>query len=223
MRLVGKILGYALLVVVVLVVAGITLTIGWRPFIGPKARPLTSRTFKATPERLARGKYLAESVTGCMGCHSPHDWTQHDAPVAPGMQGAGEPMPFVGMPGKFRAPNLTPDPETGVGRWTDDQLARAIREGIGHDGRALFPLMPYPHFRHLPDEDLASITVFLRSLRPVRNPLPQSEIIFPVKYLIHGVPEPITAPVPPPDLSTPVKRGAYWSKWQAARTATRRR
>src|SRR5262249_29226503 len=52
--------------------------------------------------------------------------------------------------GKARlvAPNITPDVETGAGNWTDDQFARAIREGIGHDGRALFPLMPYDDFRH---------------------------------------------------------------------------
>jgi mono/diheme cytochrome c family protein len=69
--------------------------------------------------------------------------------------------------------------------------------------------MPYPNFRQLPDEDLASIVVFLRSLPPVRNPLPQSEIIFPVKYLIRSVPEPIAAPVPAPDLSQQVKRGEF--------------
>jgi mono/diheme cytochrome c family protein len=96
-----------------------------------------------------------------------------------------------------------------VGNWSDDALARAIREGIGHDGRTLFPMMPYEHFRHLPDEDVASIVVYLRSLPAVRNPLPSTEIIFPVKYLIRSVPEPIEAPVAPPDLSAPLKRGAY--------------
>ncbi len=49
------------------------------------------------------------------------------------------------------------------------QLARAIREGIGHDGRALFPIMPYSHFRSMSDEDVASVVVFLRSLRPVHK------------------------------------------------------
>jgi mono/diheme cytochrome c family protein len=88
-------------------------------------------------------------------------------------------------------------------------LARAIREGIGHDGRALFPMMPYERFRTYSDEDIASIVVYLRSLAPVRNPLPKTDIIFPVKYLIRGVPQPITEPVPSPDLSTPLKRGAF--------------
>jgi mono/diheme cytochrome c family protein len=194
----------------VLLAVGITMTVGWRPFFGPRSRPLTSRVFERTPERWARGKYLFESVSSCVLCHSPHDWTQHDAPLTPGMEGAGQDMGFIkGLPGRVIAPNLTPDAETGSGNWSDDALARAIREGIGHDGRALFPLMPYEHFRHLPDEDLASIVVYLRSLPAVKNPLPNTEIIFPVKYLIRSVPEPITAPVPPPDLSDPVKRGAH--------------
>jgi hypothetical protein len=113
------------------------------------------------------------------------------------------------LPGQVVAPNITPDPETGAGNWTDDQLARAIREGIGHDGRTLFPMMPYEHFRHMSDEDLASIIVYLRALPPVHNPLSQTAIIFPVKYLIRGVPLPVTDPVPAPDVSTPEKRGEY--------------
>ncbi len=189
---------------------GITATIGWRPFIGPRSRSLTNRVFERTPERWARGKYLAENEAACVDCHSPHDWTKHDSPIPEGMEGAGEDFSIMqGLPGHVVAPNLTPDTETGSGNWSDDALARAIREGIGHDGRALFPMMPYEAYRHLSDEDLASIIVFLRSLPPVRNPLPKTEIIFPVKYLIRSTPQPITAPVPAPDLSDQVKRGAY--------------
>src|SRR5262249_24670977 len=99
--------------------------------------------------------------------------------------------------------------ETGSGTWSDDALARAIREGIGHDERTLFPIMPYAHYRIMPDEDLASVVVYLRSLPPVQHPLPKTEIIFPVKYLMRNAPQPITAPVAPPDLSDPVKRGAF--------------
>jgi hypothetical protein len=199
-----------LLCLVVLLALGITFTIGWRPFIGPRVRPLTNRAFEKTPERWSLGKYLVENVNGCTDCHSPHDWTKHDEPIPAGMEGAGEDMSiFKGLPGRVVAPNLTPDPETGAGNWSDDALARAIREGIGHDGRTLFPMMPYEHYRHLPDEDLASIIVYLRSLPAVRNALPQTEIIFPVNYLIRSVPEPITAPVPPPDVSDQVKRGAF--------------
>src|SRR5215469_5970371 len=89
---------------------GITLTAGWRPLLGPRARPLTGRTFLRTPQRLERGKYLVEAVSSCMDCHSPHDWTQHDAPILPGKKGAGQDMSFLqGLPGQIVAPNLTPD------------------------------------------------------------------------------------------------------------------
>ena len=190
----------------------VTLTIGWRPILGPRARPLTNRVFERTPERLARGRYIVEHEAACVDCHSPHDWSKHDAPITSGMEGAGQDMSGLkGLPGYVVAPNLAPDPETGSGTWSDDALARAIREGIGHDGRALFPMMPYENYRHMPDEDLASVVVFLRSLPPVRNPLPNTEIIFPVKYLIRSVPEPITEPVTPPDISDPVKRGRVTS------------
>lgn len=204
-----KIFGLAFAAFIAVLTVAITFTIGWRPFIGPRARALTNRTFTATPERLARGRYLAENVGGCIDCHSPHDWTKHDAPILPGMEGAGESFPLANLPGRVAAPNLTSDSQTGAGSWSDDQLARAIREGIGHDGHALFPIMPFPHYRNMSDEDLASVVVFLRSLKPVHNPLPPTQIIFPLNYLIRDIPQPLTAPVPPPDLSTPVKRGAY--------------
>lgn len=208
----GKTLGWILLVLAAGVAAAITFTISWRPFIGPRARATTARTFERTPERLARGKYLAENVSGCMDCHTPHDWSSSASPLASGNLGAGEQMPLKDLPGKIFAPNITPDAETGAGTWTDDQLARAIREGVGHDGRALFNLMPYEHYRGMSDEDLASVIVYLRALPPVRHELPRTEMIFPVKYLIRNVPQPVTHPVPPPDLSTPLKRGAYLTR-----------
>ena len=199
-----------LLCLAALLAVAVTFTIGWRPILGPRARPLTNRVFERTPERLARGRYIVEHEAACADCHSPHDWTTHDSPIPAGMEGAGEDFSIlVGLPGRVVAPNLTPDPETGSGNWSDDALARAIREGIGHDGRTLFPLMPYEHYRHMPDEDLASVIVFLRSLPPVRHPLPATEIIFPVKYLIRSAPQPITDPVPAPDISDPVKRGEF--------------
>ncbi len=204
-----KIVAYVVASLVVVLSVAISLTIGWRPFIGPRARPLTNRTFESTPQRLARGQYLSNNL-GCFECHGEHDWTRHDAPLIEGTRGAGySEFPMAGLPGRIIPANITPDPETGAGRWTDDMLARAIREGIGHDGRALFPFMPYPDFRYASDEDLASVIVYLRSIPPIRKALPPTEIIFPVNYLIRTVPQPITEPVPEPDLSTPVKRGQY--------------
>ena len=205
-----KIAGIVLGALALLLAGAISLTIGWRPFVGPRARPLTDRRFEATPERLAHGKYLTEDVLDCFACHSQRDWSKHDAPLVPGTEGGGQaPFSLEGLPGKVFPPNITPDKETGAGNWTDDQLGRAIREGIGHDGRALFPMMPYENYRYLSDEDLASVIVYLRSLPPVHHVVPKTELIFPVKYLIRSVPQPITAPVPPPDLPTPVKHGEW--------------
>ena len=96
-----------------------------------------------------------------------------------------------GLPGSVHAPNITPDPETGAGNWSDDQLARAIREGIGHDGRALFPFMPYLGLRALSDEDLASIIVYLRSLPPVRQSRPTTDADLPGE-----IPDPRRPPPP---------------------------
>jgi mono/diheme cytochrome c family protein len=210
MKNIGKKLMIAVGTLFLVLVVGISLTAGWRPFLGPKARALSGRTFLRTPQRLARGKYLVESVDACMDCHSQHDWTQHDAPIVQGTKGAGQDFSMLkGLPGHIVAPNLTPDPETGSGTWSDDALTRAIREGIGHDGRGLFPLMPYQHFRELPDEDIASIVVYLRSLPPVRNPLPKTEVGFPVNHLMLSAPEPITSVMAQPDVSDPVKRGRF--------------
>jgi mono/diheme cytochrome c family protein len=201
-------LGIVVLVPLVLAAIGITATIGWSPFIGSKSRALTDQKFESTPERLKRGAYLAEHVSGCTDCHTLFKDGPNGQESVAAMKGAGQIFPLPGFPGRLVASNITPDPETGAGAWTDDQLARAIREGIGHDGRTLFPLMPYSHFRHMTDEDLASVVVYLRSLTPICNPLPASDVHFPVKYLIRGVPEPVTTVVQA-DLSTPVSRGSY--------------
>jgi mono/diheme cytochrome c family protein len=205
-----KIVGWLVAALFVLLLAAISATIGWRPFVGPSARALTNRTFAATPERLNRGRYLTENLLNCFACHSEREWTQHEAPLVAGTHGAGTAeFPLKDLPGDVNPPNITPDKETGAGNWTDDQLARAIREGIGNDGRALFPFMPYENFRQLSDEDLASVIVYLRSLAPVRRAVPKTELIFPVKYLIRSAPRPLTEPVPDPDRSTPAKRGEY--------------
>lgn len=209
MKKIVNVLLWSLAALVAMLVVGITVTIGWRPLVGPRARPLTTRRFAPTPERLSRGTYLVKHVTPCMECHAPHRWAEDDAPIEPNMIGAGQEIPVKGLPGRVVAPNISPDPETGAGNWTDDQLARAIREGVGHDGRALFPLMPYQRYRSMSDEDVAAIVVYLRSLPPVRSQQPASEIVVPVRYLMRSVPEPLRAPVPAPDLSTPAKRGAY--------------
>ena len=93
------------------------------------------------------------------------------------MDGAGQDIPMKGLPGRVVAPNISPDPNTGAGNWTDDQLARAIREGVGYDGQALFPLMPYQRFRSLSDEDWPpSSCTFARCRRYASNSPPPSSL-----------------------------------------------
>jgi mono/diheme cytochrome c family protein len=209
-RLLARIAGYGFLVLLVLAALGITFTVGWRPVIGAKKRALTSRKFEVTPARLQRGDYLVHAVMHCMGCHSKFDAKANPPALAP-QEGSGQVL-FEEGGLRIIAANITSDPDTGIGKWSDDAIARAIREGIAADGTTLFPAMPYEHFRYLSDEDLASIVVFLRSLPPAHSHLPPNKIPFPISRLVEGVPQPVTEPVPEPDMSTPAKRGAYLVK-----------
>jgi mono/diheme cytochrome c family protein len=203
----ARIIGYGILVLLVLVALSLTFTVGWRPVIGAKKRPLTSRKFEATPEHMRRGDYLVHAVMHCMKCHSKFD-EKANPPVLLSKEGSGQ---VLDEEGSFRlvAPNITSDRETGIGKWSDDAMARAIREGIAADGSVLFPVMPYEHFRHMSDEDLASVVVFIRSLPPVRSDLPATKIPFLFARLIQGAPQPVAEPVPEPDMSTPAEHGAY--------------
>lgn len=171
-------------------------------------RRLRDVTFPSTPARLERGRYLAEGLLQCFLCHSERDWSRPGAPPREGRKGAG----FVWKPDKpwLVAPNITPDKETGAGNWTDDMLARAIREGIGHDGRLLDSQMWSYAFRYLSDEDVESVVAYLRTIPPVRNPLPRTR-------RPNGRPEPkaappLTLPVPPPRARHPLERGRYLAR-----------
>jgi len=209
MKKMGKVLLICLVVLCLVLAAAISFTIGWRPFLGPNKRETSNRQFELTPERLERGRYLTQTVLGCPSCHSQKDWTQHGAPAVVGKEMAGQLFPLPGLPGTVVAPNITPDPESGAGNWTDDQIARAIREGIKHDGTTIFPIMPYANYRVLSDEDVASVVVYLRSLPVVRNLLPSTHINFPVNYLIRSAPQPVSQPVSGPNASDSLARGKY--------------
>lgn len=202
-----KITGVGLLGIIALIVIALAATGLWRAFVGPKARTVSARTFDATPARLERGQYLAENVAGCFYCHSERDWQATGALPIEAKKGGG--ARFSGGPGEIYAPNISPDKETGVGAWSDDELARAIREGVSRDGHALFPIMPYTNYRQMSDEDLASIIVYLRSIPPIHKALPKTKLIFPLSRLVNLMPQPVTTPIAAPDLSTPAKRGAY--------------
>jgi hypothetical protein len=115
--------------------------LSWLALRSPATRPPSTETIERTPQRLARGEYLVEHLSECMSCHSDHDYQRYGLPVKSGTRGAGG-YPFdqrLGVPGVVCAQNLTPDPETGKGKWTDGELMRAIREGVSRDGRAPIP------------------------------------------------------------------------------------
>jgi mono/diheme cytochrome c family protein len=209
LKLWKKIAMGAVVALLVLIAVAVQALVGWRALLfGPKARPLTNVHIEATAERLERGRYLVEARLGCVFCHTERDWKAPGAPSRTDRLGAGVVWEVEGMPW-LTAPNLTPDPETGIGNASDDAILRAMREGIGLDGRALFALMPYQEYRRLSDEDAAAVVVYLRSLTPVKNVLPKSRLPFPLGLIMRGVPEPLSGPVPEPDLSTPEKRGEF--------------
>ncbi len=150
---------------------------------------------------VARGAYLANSVGRCFWCHSPQNNEDPSSPK-PELLGAGdvldEQTPVV-------APNLTPDRETGLGSWTDGEIARAIREGIGRNGQRLRSDHPAAYYSVLSDEDVFAIVAYLRSLKPIVKKLPRSA---PQTAWGENV-EPFAAPAIPSSLSSPQRRGAY--------------
>lgn len=181
----------------------------WSPILQAEAqRPLTDRTFAPSPERLARGEHLADGILQCVFCHSPLDTLLPGHPPVPGREYSGNVL-WDDEDGRMVAPNLTPDPETGAGRWTDDMLARAIREGVGHDGRGLGLPMYWASFRSLSDEDLASVIVYLRSLPPVRNPLPQRRLTRDSEAARAAGAFPLLEPVPEREIREAWELGSY--------------
>lgn len=162
----------------------------------------------ATKARIERGEYLFR-LADCDGCHSERDYSRFNGPVVEGRRGAGFVFPAsLGLPGTVVASNISSDPETGIGAWTDGEKIRAIRDGISRDGRPLFPMMPYAFYRQMSDDDVESLVAFLNTLPPVKNPLPRTRLDFPVSVLVRTVPRP-AGRVPDPDRSNPVEYGRY--------------
>jgi mono/diheme cytochrome c family protein len=143
----------------------------------------------AQHELVAQGRHLVEVVAGCGECHTPI--TASGAPDARyHLAGhiAGSPVPsptsFKALtgPGVAYARNLTPDVETGLGTWQLDDFRRVLRQGVGKDGRTLNPYMPWQRFgRFLSDRDIEAIWAYLRSLPPIRNPVPPSDAFEPAQ------------------------------------------
>ncbi|HXY03964.1 MAG TPA: cytochrome c [Terriglobales bacterium] len=172
---------------------------------------LSMAVIPRTPERLARGKYLVEGLVQCFLCHSEIDYAHRGTQPLHGKKGGGFVFPAdeseVPLPYRVVAPNISPDPDYGAGKWKDSDFVRALRQGIGHDGRTLFPLMPFNYFRHLSDADLASIIVYERSIAPVHIQRPKTELPQDVMQTLQPLP-PLER-VPEPDKSSPGKYGEY--------------
>jgi hypothetical protein len=141
-----------------------------------------------TAERIDRGKYLANNVMVCMDCHSQRDFSKFAAPLKPGTFGAGGELfgKDFGFPGEFYSANLTP---YHLKDWSDGELFRAITTGVSRDGRALFPIMPYPNFGQADKEDIYSVIAYIRSLEPIEYDVPASKTEFPMNFIINTIPK----------------------------------
>lgn len=125
---------------------------------------------------LERGAYLVNGIVACGNCHTPRN---ADATTVADMRLAGS---FVIEEPVFRAyaPNITQDTETGIGSWSDEEIMRAIREGIRPDGTIIGPPMPIPSYREMSDSDVRAIVAYLRTVPPVHNVVPKSEYNIPL-------------------------------------------
>jgi mono/diheme cytochrome c family protein len=193
MKKILLILGILVGVVVVLIGGAITYISTALPDVGEA----TDLKVEATPERVERGRYLANSVTVCMDCHSTRDWSKFSAPLKPGTIGkGGERFDHAqGFPGVYYSKNITP---AGIARYTDGELYRVITSGVNKEGKAMFPVMPYPYYGKMDDEDIYSLIAYLRSLEPIENEIPESVSDFPMNIILNTIPA----------QGTPVKRPA---------------
>jgi len=125
---------------------------------------------------LARGAYLVEGIVACGNCHTPRN---ADATANENLRLAGG---FVIEEPEFTAyaPNITQDRETGIGTWSDEEIMRAIREGVRPDGTIMGPPMPVPSYRGMSDSDVRAIVAYLRTVPPVKNLVPRSEYRIPL-------------------------------------------
>lgn len=175
-------------VIALILVAGCRSALA-QPRSGPQAEPL------------ARGRYLGETVAVCGACHN--TFGEGMRPV-PGMALAGGRV-FEERGFRAVAPNITPDRETGIGGWTDAQIAAAIRDGHRPDGSLIGPPMPMESYRGISDRDLAALVAWLRTVPPVRHAVTERSR-YPFVLTPHGPPV-ATAPDPPADDA--VARGRY--------------
>jgi mono/diheme cytochrome c family protein len=151
----------------------------------------------AQSAQIKRGLYLV-NIGGCNDCHTPGSFLgKRDTSRTLAGSDVGFAIPGMGV---FVGPNLTPDKETGLGNWTNEQVAAAIRTGKRPDGRMLAPVMPYKDFSGLTKEDALAIVAYLRSLPPISNkvPGPHGPADKPGVFVMTVLPAEIYNSLPPP-------------------------
>ncbi len=116
-----------------------------------------------------RGEHVAR-LGGCHSCHT--DPKRKDAPLAGGLA-------LISPYGTFYVPNITPDPETGIGRWSESDFLRAMTEGTAPDGSPFYPAFPYTSYTRMERQDLLDLKAYLDTVKPVRNTVPPHELRFP--------------------------------------------
>lgn len=178
-----KVFGIILAVVVVLLIAGFV----YFSVTFPDVNPPAIVKVESTPALIARGEYLANHVAVCVDCHSIRDWSKYAGPIKPETFSSGGEVfdENMGMPGKIYSKNITP---AGLENWTDGELIRAITCGVNKDNTALFPIMPYPNYNKLTNEDLYSIVAYVRSLKPIKNEVPETKLNFPLNFIVKTIP-----------------------------------
>lgn len=173
----------------------------------PDTGATTVIKIEPSPVRLERGRYLANHVTACMDCHGTRNWALFSGPPLTGSLGKGGDVfdQNMGFPGKIYAANITPH---ALGNWTDGEILKAITTGVNKNGKALFPLMGYQRFGKMDKEDIYSIIAYIRSLKPIQNEVPTTELDFPVSLINKMSPKPADFQKIP-GMQDTVKYGAY--------------
>jgi Cytochrome c, mono- and diheme variants len=176
---------------VLLILAGIVVIIGcllsYVKFALPKIKAAPELKVELTPERIARGEYLANHVAVCIDCHSKRDWSKFSGPPTPGTFGMGGDIfdQKFGFPGVYYAKNITP---AGISRYTDGELFRVITTGVSKEGQAMFPVMPFHYYGQMDEEDVKSIIAYIRTLKPIDNQVAESKSDFPMNFIINTIP-----------------------------------
>jgi mono/diheme cytochrome c family protein len=158
---------------------------------------LFAASAQAASPQVERGKYLV-SIIPCTDCHTPGTFLGHpDMSRSLGGSDVGFEVPGLGV---FYGPNLTPDNDTGLGKWTLEQIATAITTGKRPDGRVLAPPMPVESFKHLTKADALAIAAYLKTLPPIKNkvPGPFGPGQKPTSFVYQVIPADKYVPTPPP-------------------------